>query len=252
MPLNAFIVDDEQHVRQTLQELLKQFCPEVEVKGTAGTIEDSLSALQLHKVDVLFLDINLGNQTGFDLLSRLPRFAFDVVFVTAYAEHAVKSFEYNAVHYLLKPVSHRMLIDTIERIKKRKEAGSLTELQRLTSSLHHILQPLPSKILFSDAVKTEFVAIDDITYLESNGSYTIFHLADDRHYTKSRNLKYFEDTLQAYPQFVRVHKSFIVNKKHIKAYKKSNQYLELSNGAMVPNAIGYRDLLEQLGDDIIL
>jgi two-component system, LytTR family, response regulator len=253
MQLIAFIVDDEQHVRNTLQELLHQFCPEVQIKGMAGTIEEALATICVQKVDILFLDVNLGNSiTGFDLLDKLRPYAFEVVFVTAHAEHAVKAFEYAAVHYLLKPVSHGMLIDTIDRIKKRKAAGTLTELQQLTSALHSTLTAVPPRISLSDTSKTEFVAMDDIAYLESKGSYTAFHLGDGRQYTRSRNLKYFEDALLEYPRFVRVHKSFIVNKTHIKAYRKSNQYLELLNGTTVPMAIGYRALMAELGDHLII
>lgn len=253
MQLTAFIVDDEQHVRKTLQELLQQFCPEVQIKGTAGNIEETLATICTQQVDILFLDINLGNSlTGFDLLDKLPRYVFDIVFVTAHAEYAVKAFEYNAVHYLLKPVSYHMLVDTIERIKKRKVANASIELERLTSTLRNTLQVMPSRIPLSDNSKTEFVAVDEIAYLESRGSYTVFHLADHRQYIRSRNLKHFEDALQEYPRFVRIHKSFIVNTAHIKAYRKNNQHLELSNGITLPTVIGYRTLVAQLGDDLII
>lgn len=252
MQLTAFIVDDEQHVRRTLQELLQQFCPEVQIKGTAGNMEDALTAIYQEKVDVLFLDINLGNSlTGFDLLDKLPRYVFDIVFVTAHAEYAVKAFEYNAVHYLLKPVNYHLLVDTIDRIKRRKEASASVDLQRLSNSMHSTLPVLPSRIPLSDNNKTEFVAIDDIAYLEGKGSYTVFHLADRRQYIRSRNLKHFEDALQEYHRFVRIHKSFIVNKTHIKAYQKNNQHLELFNGITLPTVIGYRSLISQLGDDLI-
>lgn len=253
MQLTAFIVDDEQHIRQTLCDLLLQFCPEVQVKGTAGNVEEALAALQTYRPDVLFLDVNLGgNASGFDLLDRMHRHNLDVVFITAYAEHAVKAFEYNAVHYLLKPVSHHMLTDTMLRIRKRKESGTLADLQQLTSALQSSLQSAPSRISLSDTNRTEFVAIDDIAYLESKGSYTTFHLADGRQYTRSRNLKYFEDALQEHGRFVRVHKSFIVNKTHIRAYRKNNQYLELFSGVTIPTAIGYRALVAELGDHLIL
>lgn len=162
MKLTAFIVDDEQHVRQTLCDLLLQFCPEVQVKGTAGTAEEAFAALQVYQPDVLFLDVNLGgNATGFDLLDRMHRHTLDVVFITAHAEHAVKAFEYDAVHYLLKPVSHQMLSDTVRRIRKRRESGTLAELQQLTSALHSSLLSVPSRIPLSDTSRTEFVAIDD-------------------------------------------------------------------------------------------
>lgn len=250
MQLTTFIVDDEQQTRETLRELLQEFCPEVVVKGMAGSIGEALAAIPAKDIDILFLDINLeGTQTGFDLLDQLGHYDFDVVFVTAYEEYAVKAFAYAAVHYLLKPVSHRMLIDTIYRIRKRKAAAA--GVKQLTDTLQQTLQSSTPRIALSDMNKTEFVPIDDIVYLESSGSYTNFYLEDKRHFVKSKNLKYFEDMLMKYAQFVRVHKSYVVNSHHIRAYRKSSQELEFFNGILVPVSIGYRALLDQLGNRFI-
>lgn len=252
MVLNAFIVDDEQQTRNTLQALLQEFCPEVTIRGTAGSIEEAGSALSGQPIDILFLDIDLGDHhTGFDLLDRLKPYEFDVVFVTAHDGYALKAFEYEAVHYLLKPVSHNELRDTVARVRKRKERSTTKDLRQLTDALQR-LQPVVPKVALTDTNKTEFVPIDEITYLESSGSYTVFHLKDKRHFVRSKNLKHFEDTFAAYPQFIRVHKSYIVNRDQVRAFRKNSQELELVNGATVPVAIGYRNLLEQLGQNRIL
>ncbi len=253
MQLSVLIVDDEQHVRNTFLELLQQFCPYAVVKGVASNIDEALVLIYTQKIDVVFLDINLGsNDTGFDLLDKVQRPDFDVVFVTGHAEHALKAFEYAAVHYLLKPVDYRLLMQTMDRIRQKKETAATAGLQHLSHTLNHSLMAPPPKIALSDSNTTRFVPLDDITYLESKGSYTIFHLQDKQRYTKSRNLKYFEDALQPYKQFARVHKSFIVNKRHVKAYRKSSQDLEFFNGDIVPMSIGYRTFMEQSGDHFIL
>lgn len=250
MELTTFIVDDEQQTRDALQELLLEFCPGVVIKGTAGSISEALAVLPSKEIDILFLDINLdGTQTGFDLLDQLGPYDFDVVFVTAYEEYAVKAFAYAAVHYLLKPVSHRMLIDTIYRIRKKKTAAA--GVKQLTDTLQQTLQATAPRIALSDMNKTEFVPIDDIVYLESSGSYTNFYLEDKRLFVKSKNLKYFEDALMKHVQFVRVHKSYIVNGHHIRAYRKGSQELEFFNGTVVPVSIGYKALLDQLGNRFI-
>jgi two-component system LytT family response regulator len=252
MQLTAVIVDDEQQPREVLRDLLQQFCPEVVIKGISGNIEDAVTTIHLQRPDILFLDINLGNNaTGFDLLDRLRRYNCAVVFVSAHEEYAIKAFEYSAIHYLLKPINYQLLVETIYRIKKKKEAESISEIKQFRDTLHDIYPATSSKIALSDMNKTAFILLDDIVYLESSGSYTIFHLKDKQQYTKSKNLKYFEDSFLDHRQFVRVHKSYIVNKKHIKAYRKSSSDLELLNGAIVPMSIGYRILVEQLGGDFI-
>lgn len=252
MQLSVLIVDDEQQVRDTLAELLRQFCPYVTIAGTVAGVDEALHAIYAFKVDVLLLDINLGSNTsGFDLLDKVQRHQLDVIFITAYAEQALKAFEYAAVHYLLKPVDYRMLMEAMDRIHKRKEIMAVADIRNLAHALQHPQPAAPSKIALSDNNITRFVPVDEIAYLESKGSYTIFHLEDRQRYTKSRNLKYFEDALSQHTQFVRVHKSFIVNRKHIKAYRKNGQDLELFNGSVVPMSIGFRAFIEQSGDQFI-
>jgi len=252
MVLNAFIVDDEQQTRNALQTLLEEFCPDVTIRGTAGDLGEALAAIPRHDIDILFLDINLGGHTGFDLLDRIGPHHFDIVFVTAYEAYALKAFEYAAVHYLLKPVSHHTLRDTVARVRKRKEAVPSADLQQLSDKLLQALSPASPRIALSDMHKTEFVYLDDIAYLESNGSYTVFYLKDNRNFVKSRNLKYFEDAFMAHPRFVRVHKSYVVNRDQVRAYRKQSQELELFGGAVIPVSIGYRLLLEHLGHALIL
>ena len=252
MHLNIFIVDDEPQAQMTLKALLEEFCPGVTVTGMAGNIAAALTQMDTQQVDVLFLDVNLGSSdTGFDLLDQLGAYDCDVVFVTAYESYAVKAFNYAAAHYLLKPVNRIMLKDTMARIRKRRTVNLAANMRQLADMLQHNLQDSVARIALSDTGKTEFVPITDILYMESSGSYTIFFLNDKRQFIRSKNLKFFEDTLIAYPQFMRVHKSYIVNRDQIKAYRKNTQELEFFNGATVPISIGYRTLLEQLGNRFI-
>lgn len=252
MVLNAFIVDDEQQTRYTLQALLQEFCPGVIIKGMTGDIQEAITVLPGLDIDILFLDINLGDgHTGFDLLDRMSPYNFDIVFVTAYEAYALKAFEYAAVQYLLKPINHNTLRDTIARIRKSKEIVTATGIQQLANTLQQALSSTMPKIALSDLNKTEFVPMEDITYLESNGSYTVFHLKDKRHFVRSKNLKYFEDAFMKYPQFIRVHKSYVINRDQVRAFRKNSQELEFFSGATIPVSIGYRNLLEQLGNHFL-
>lgn len=243
MSITALIVDDEQQSRDALRNLLKQFCPDVELVGAIGNIKDAITAIRSLKPDILFLDIHLGDKNGFDLLNMLYDYHCEVVFVTAHENFAIKAFEYAASNYLMKPVNYEQLIESVYRIRQKKERNS-------DNALKYIPYPLPGTslpsavIALSDMSKTDFVHLNEIIYLESKGAYTVFHVQNGGQHIKSKNLKFYESELAAYAYFIRVHKSFIVNKSCIRAYIKTTSELECSNGAVIPTSLGYKKLLE--------
>ncbi len=241
MNITAFIVDDEQQSRETLKDMLQEFCPDVAIIGTAATIDEAVSLIRNGKPDVLFLDINLGESTGFELLNRLHKYDCDVIFVTAYDNYALKAFRYEATDYLLKPINYKLLIENIEKIKKKKAAPQ--QLQANANSANNVTAQ-SARIALSDVNKTDFIIVNDIIYLESNGTYTSFYLRDGTKYVKAKNLKYFEDILHDYKQFIRVHKSYIVNKEYIKSYKRNTSELQCENKITIPTTLGYKVLLE--------
>ncbi|XZF12997.1 LytR/AlgR family response regulator transcription factor [Chitinophagaceae bacterium MMS25-I14] len=243
MKITALIVDDEEQPRDALQELLLQFCPEVEIVGITGNIEEAIRIMRSAEPDILFLDIHLGEYTGFDLLNRLYKHSCDIIFTTAYENFALKAFEYAANNYLLKPINYQQLIESVHRVKEKRNE----DINRISRHISQTLQStmLPSPIIaLSDMTKTDFVQLDKIVYLESKGAYTLFHLHDNSQYIKSKNLKYYEDSFHTYRQFVRVHKSYIVNKSYIKTYIKTTSELECNNGAVIPTTLGYKTLLK--------
>ncbi len=245
--MKTILIDDEPLARSMLAELLEDE-KDIEIVASCNDGFEGLKAIQEHQPDLIFLDINLGNgNTGFDLLDQLGTYDCDVVFVSAYDSYAIKAFNYAAVHYLLKPVNRIMLRDTIARIRKRRTAGA----KQLAGMLQQSAQNSVPRIALSDKDKTEFVPLSDIVYLESSGSYTIFFLKDKRRFIRSKNLKYFEETLMQYRHFIRIHKSYIVNRDQIKAYRKSSQELEFLNDEILPVSIGYRTFIEQLGSRFI-
>ncbi|RYZ21293.1 MAG: response regulator transcription factor, partial [Sphingobacteriales bacterium] len=219
MKLNAFIVDDESHSRRILQSMLLGFHESVHVAGTAHDITQAVAVIKELQIDILFLDVNLGGgKTGFDLLDTLKDYRFDVVFVTAYDNHSLKAFQYNAVHYLLKPIQAAALRDTISRVAKRRTSANVQPERQFREQA--AVAPAVPRVALSDSGKTSFVSMGEIEYLESRGSYTAFHLCDQRSFVRSKNLKFFEDALMAYPAFVRVHKSYIVNRDRACLFRK--------------------------------
>ncbi|QIL41635.1 response regulator transcription factor [Pedobacter sp. HDW13] len=228
MMLKAFIVDDELMPRITLAGLLRKFCPDVEIAGMAESYSKAVAALQHQQVDLIFMDINLGNHTGFDILDELLSYRAAVVFVTAYEEFALKAFKYAAVNYLLKPVNHLALIETISRVQQTKTAGNKV-------SIHGDNAYERKQIAIPNKNKIELVSIRDIVYLSAEGSYTVLHLQHKESIMFSKHLKTIEDILSPYIEFVRVHRSYLVNKRFIVAYNRTdNGYLEMQQGALIP------------------
>jgi two-component system LytT family response regulator len=244
--LTALIVDDEAQTRASLIGMLQEFCPEVIIAGQAKNVDEALDFMNTKKIDVAFLDINLGDETtSFDILDKLKKYNCAIVFVTAHANYALKAFEYGALNYLLKPVRSGDLIETVERVIKTQNPTNLNydALNRFITGNYtgQKIIALPNKN------QTDFIALEDIEYIEADGSYSIYHLIDGSLYTMSRNLKYFEENTTGVEQFVRVHKSYLVNKHHVKSIAKTNGgFITMKSGAKVDITISYHGMLENL------
>ncbi|WEK70425.1 MAG: LytTR family DNA-binding domain-containing protein [Candidatus Chryseobacterium colombiense] len=235
MKLKAFIVDDEAMTRNTLAALIRKFCPDVEISGMAENFSTAVEALKLKQVDIIFMDINLGDRTGFEVLDELLSYQAAVVFVTAYEEFALKAFKYAAINYLLKPVSHLELIETVSRIKQSK-LGTVASTDLTGENAYE-----RKRISIPNKNKIELVAISNIVYLAAEGSYTLIYLQNKERIMISKHLKQLEEILSAYPQFIRVHRSYIVNKRFINAFNRAdNGYIEMYSGVSVPVGGLYR------------
>ncbi len=250
MKLKTILVDDEVACTSTLKIELEAYCPDVEVILTFNDPDEAIIFLQKNQVDILFLDIEMGVMTGFDLLNKLKNISFEVVFVTAYDNYAVKAFEYCAVDYLIKPVMKYRLIEAVEKIMKKRDSPTPNTLKMnlLQSSLQSIQQQLPT-IPIPTADGLELIRIDEIVYIEADGNYTtIFMKTAKEQYCVSKSLKEIEGLLSG-RNFIRTHNSFIVNPLYIKKYVRgSGGYLIMSNGASVDVSRANKDkVIEALG-----
>lgn len=229
--LRAVIVDDEQNAIKTLEWEIKNHCPGIEVVERWNNPVEALQMIPQLNPDILFLDIDMPRLNGFDLLHKLPATDFDVIFITAYDEYAVKAFRINAVDYLLKPIITSDLVEAIERVKiKRSLEDKTTEdksqqLEKLRLSFN--------KISLSSSEGIEFVFPYEIIYCKSDGSYTYVMMEKQKNII-TKSLREMEEQLLPY-DFLRVHKSFLVNLTHINKYIKiDGGYLVMSYGEKVP------------------
>jgi two-component system, LytTR family, response regulator len=214
--LKAIIVDDESKSRESLKILIEDFCQDVEVKALCQNVDDALHAIDTHDPDVVFLDIQLQRETGFDLLTRLNKFDFSVIFTTAYSEYAIKAFRFSAIDYLLKPIDIEELRAAIGKVQKQ---GST----HIEETLTHLIKNLRSgsadqyKLALPSTDGLVFVKVNDILYCEASSNYTEIYMADNKKYIVSRTLKEYEDILTE-QNFFRIHNSYLINLNSIKKY----------------------------------
>lgn len=216
--LTAILVDDERRGLTSLEKLLEINCPEVEVIGTADSVRATQKQLKQQVPDLLFLDISMPGQNGFELLREMPSIPFEIIFVTAYDKYMLQAFQYSAVDYLLKPVEEEVLIDAVKRAALRIEqkAGP----QPVETFLHNVQQhqsPLKMKLCISTVKGFHVVEIRDIVYCEANSNYTNIHFQSRSMICASRPIHEYE-TLLGDHHFLRIHKSYLVNLEYIREY----------------------------------
>ena len=238
--ISAIHIEDEPRNIELLESLVKAHCNDlVNLVGNARNTRDALALIRNKKPQLVYLDIELNRGNAFELLEELHNTGeldFQVIFITAYNEYAVKAFRYNAIDYLLKPIS----IDELKEatLKALNKINQLTGNENILMALNQLKINLNiSKVGIPVADGVLFTKTDDIVRMEAKGSYTILYLADGKKITSTKNLKDFETIL---PEgiFFRVHHSWIINLKFLrKYYRGKSSYMEMEDGSTVSISI---------------
>lgn len=233
--LTAIIVEDMTDALTLLRRDIETRHPEIEIIATAQSVVDAAKVLRKNEPDILFLDIMLGDGTGFDILEIVPDLKSKIIFVTASDEFAIRAFKFAAIDYVLKPYSHEDLALAIKRAKEQLQPNK--ERLRILKDTISAPEQKPDKISLHTLDQIIIVSLNDIIRCESDSNNTIFHLQDKRKIFVTKTLKYFSDMLQSY-EFVRIHQSHLVNLHYISAYIKTDGgYLMLKNGENVPVSV---------------
>lgn len=232
--IRTLLIDDEAHCLARLKRLLETHCADtVRVEGTSGTLEEGLAAVQRLKPDVVFLDVQLGEDSGFELLRRASPVAFGVIFTTAYEKYAVEAFRCSALDYLLKPIDAEDLVGAVAKATRK---SSTEALAGKIDTLFEYLKTIPGaskKIAIPTLEGLLFIDIADIIRCQSSLNYTILHLRSGRKLTVAKTLKEFDEQLSGY-DFFRVHHSHLVNLKDILRYQKGKGgTLTMSDGSEI-------------------
>lgn len=223
--MKVVIVDDEFLARENLKAKLNQLEINIEVIGEASNVDEAIELLKKVQVDIVFLDITMPKKDGFELLMEYETLPFEVVFVTAHHEYAIKAFTNLAIGYITKPIDNEILQKVVsnvdQRLYKSKGYNELAALKILLNSKQKKRIAIPVNSGF------EVVEYKNIVYLEAKDGYVTFHLIGGKLKLSSKNLNFFEEQLDQ-TTFVQVHRSFIVNSTYVKAYKKSGKIVMIN------------------------
>ncbi len=244
--LTAIIVEDMPDALQLLKSDLKANHPEIEVIDTAQSVVAAAKSLRNTEPDILFLDIMLGDGTGFDVLEIFPELKSKIIFVTASDEFAIRAFKFAAIDYVLKPYSNEELAQAIAKAKEQIQPNK----ERLSILKNTLSAPeqKPDKISLHTLDKIIIVSLDDIIRCESDSNNTIFYLQDGQKIFVTKTLKYFADMLKNY-NFLRVHQSHLVNLQCISAFIKTDGgYLMLKNGENIPVSVRKKNEVMEILD----
>lgn len=244
MSLRALIIDDEELARKNLTMLLQEFCEGVEIIGEASNVIDAKARINELKPDVVFLDIRMpSGSEGFDLLESIEQRNFFVIFVTAFKDYALRAFNANAIHYVLKPVDIEELQRAVEKVKESRAAfGDNPENYNVYfDSIKNVSQSIDTqgyghKVAIAHTKGIKLIDIEDIMYLEASGNCTMIHFTDGKRYLDTRTMKVYEGILNP-SIFYRIHKSYIINLNSLKEYlNEDGHFAVLKNGSLLPVA----------------
>lgn len=243
MHKTCLIVDDESKARIALKSMLSALKAPLEIIAESESVPETIELINTLKPDVVFLDVQLKEGLGFDVLEGIDGYSGQIIFVTAYNQYAIQAFKVAALDYLLKPLDPDHLKEALNRLEKQNtEESSNKQLKNLIEN-----QNLPSisnqKLAIRDASSIKFLPIQDISHMKAEGSYTRFYMESGEEILTSKLLRHYEEVLSG-GQFIRVHRSSVVNLLHISTYYfQDGGILEMTNGRKVSVSSSYKDEL---------
>ena len=245
--IKAIIIDDVQQAIDTLKEDLNTYCSDVEVIGEAEGVVSGAKLIKKVQPQLVFLDIQMQDGSGFDLLEILPEINFKVIFTTASDAFAIKAFRYSAIDYLLKPVDPDELVEAMQKYHEGTK-GQQESVDLLLDTVKD--RTTPKKLALHTLEKIHITEIKNIVRCESSGNYTTFYFLDGQKLLVTKTLKDFDKLLEEH-QFIRVHQSHLVNLQLIKEYiKTEGGYIVMQDGAEVPVSVRKKPIVIKLIDQL--
>jgi two-component system LytT family response regulator len=248
--IKAVLIDDDVNLREGMKGLLALFAPDISIIGEADSVESGVKILNILKPQIVFLDIQMKDGTGFDILEKLSeingKVTSHVVFVTAYEHYAIKAFRFSALDFLLKPVAPDDLEKVIDKIRTVLEKDN--DYSHIDLLLENIRKKADNfkRIALSNSDGMHLLDINEIIRCESDDNYTKFFIKSGKPILISKTLKEYEELLSEY-DFVRIHQSHLINLAYVKSYvKKENGFVVMHNDEQLPVSQRKRDLLQEV------
>jgi two-component system, LytTR family, response regulator len=218
-PVRSIIIDDEQANRNLLSGMLRKHCPAVQVESMADSAAEGYRLIRELQPDLVFLDVQMPEESGFDLLRKFSELNFHVIFVSAFDQYAINAFEFNAIDYILKPIDHIKLARAVGKAEAKIAARDFSGIVHFISSLDDKNQ-IQKRISLHHNDKVHMVNINEICFVQAVRNYSEIVLTNEQKYISSKALSEYESMLEPFDNFLRVNKSTIVNINHIKDYTK--------------------------------
>ncbi|MCF8362853.1 MAG: LytTR family DNA-binding domain-containing protein [Prolixibacteraceae bacterium] len=248
--LRTLIIDDEKHIREMLSGIVNEYCSNIRLLGTAKNIAEAEKRIKEWKPDLILLDINLSDGSGFDLLARIEEPAPMVIFITAYNEYAIKAFKFSAVDYIMKPINVEELIEAFKRCEMQKEQDNLSSKLKVLLKNMDGNSSEAKKIVLKTQESIHVVKVTEIVRCLADHNYTEFFLENGKKLIVSHTLKEYELLLNDY-DFFRPHQSHLINMNFVSRFDKvDGGALVMSDGSRVPVSKRKRDELLQLFDQL--
>jgi two-component system, LytTR family, response regulator len=248
--ITALLIDDDSNLRNGMKSLLQRYASDIAILGEADSVDAGIKAIEYHNPDVIFLDIQLGDGTGFDILEQIIQTAGNIrshiVFITAHEQYAVKAFRFSALDYLLKPVDPEELSKVIDKIRKVvKTNDSFAHIDLLLENIRRKVDKF-KRIALSTSDGIHLFEVSDIIRCESQDNYTKFYIKDAKPVLISKTLKEYEDLLSG-QGFERIHQSHLINLSYLRSYiKKDGGYVVMADNSNLPISQRKKERLQEI------
>jgi two-component system LytT family response regulator len=240
--LKTIIVDDEQDAVGFISSIIGEYCPDLEVAGKAHNVTEGVREIKENRPDLVFLDVEMPNGTGFDLLLQFPDKEFEVIFITAFNHYAIRAIKFSAVDYILKPININEFIEAVNRVLQKRKERSSQGNDSVRILLENLKSAHPSRLAIPTSDGMEYLNPKDIIRIESDRSYSWFYLPGNRKILVSRHLKEFQDILGD-RNFFRSHNSHLINLRYVKKFiRREGGFIEMQDGSQIPVSRGRKEI----------
>ena len=244
--IKAILIDDEVHCVDTLNILIQDFCPDVQVMEQCTSAKQGLAAAKKHHPDLVFLDIEMPVMNGFEFLEQFTEIPFSVIFTTSYDQYAIKAIRFSALDYLLKPIDPKELITAVQKVQEKKVRPSAEQFQMLIDQVHNKGNKI-TRVAVPTAEGFELIPVEEIIYCEADDNYTYLFLKNKKKIIACRTLKEVEELLIDFASFIRVHHSYMVNLNEVNKYVRGEGgYLIMSDSTTVNVSRSRKDALMKI------